>query len=486
MKNSMTRREFLSTACRCGAVLAAGGAVLSIPGCGEKVEPYPTTLSRVREIHKRLGGLPDNPVAVAQSNAPVMYPDIGYPTGYDRAGNPCYPLVEEALMLLNPDEPENPLCNIVRPGDTVVIKPNWCTQYIFPIPITHPSLVHPVAELAAKAGAAKVRIVEAPMTMAHSATWFYGPTYLNIKPWLEYLAGKYPKTVFEHKDGNADDFTWVTLGDRSLLKDMPREVLYHDNGPVLDDMFYDVPDSRGFDPRGYRIGLYAIANSYLDCDVFINFPKMKTHIWTGVTIALKNMMGLNLISTIHKMPEERVEEYMARDDPSKAREAGMRDVPHFDGRRYPPDKRFLGATTNDVLWRSLCDLNRILLYCDAGGRLHDNRQRRRLNIVDGIIGTDGDGPIKDARVHSSTIVAGEDPVRVDAVCTRLMGYEPSSMILIRNSGALTSELPIGSLAGYEESIVSSASPGRLPKVYIFKPPTVWGSDDKINIWHRKS
>ena len=170
MRQCMSRRDFLGHAGRCGALVLGGGAALMTAGCGEKVESKPSTIARVKATHQRLGGLPENPVAVAQSERPLRYPPVGRPSDYDRENNPCYPLVEEALMLLNPGDLENPLGNVVQPGDVVVIKPNWCTQYLFPIPITHPSLVHAVAELAAEAGAAKVRIVEAPMTMTHSAT----------------------------------------------------------------------------------------------------------------------------------------------------------------------------------------------------------------------------------------------------------------------------------------------------------------------------
>lgn len=481
MSHCVSRREFLRRAGRCGAGLLTGGAGLSFCGCGDGVEPRESTISRAKATHQRLGGLPDGPVAVVQSPRPLIYPTVGRPCDYDRENNPCYPLVEEALMLLNPQHVENPLGNVVRPGDVVVIKPNWCTQYLFPIPITHPGLVHAVAELAARAGAAKVRIVEAPMTMTHSATWFYGRSFLNMATWLQHLSRKHPATVFEHRDGNADEFTWVLLADRSLLRDIPRDALRHDSGYVKDDMFYDVPDSRGFDPRKYEYGLYAVANSYLDCDVFVNFPKMKTHAWTGITIALKNLMGLNLMSTLHRMPPQRAKEYLAGGNVSKGRENGMRDVPHFDGRYVDIENLPEAAPTNDVLWRSLADLNRIIHYCDRRGRLQEKQQRRYLNIVDGIIGTENDGPISDARVCSRTIVAGADPVRVDAVCARVMGYDPNKIPLIRNCGQLASGPSFGRLADYEQSVVTPGTPGEMPQVHHYSQPIIWRTNEKANM-----
>jgi uncharacterized protein (DUF362 family) len=453
----MSRRRFLGNACRLGAGVLAGG-----------------------------GGLPDRPVAVAQSSQPLMYPPIGDPLDYDRENNICYPLVEEALMLLNPDNLENPLSNLVRPGDDVVIKPNWCTQYIFPLPITHPSLIHAVAEMAARAGAARVRIVEAPMTMSHAATWFYGRTFINMPAWLDHLNRKHPGTVFEHQDGNADEFTWVRLGDRSLLAEHPIDALRHDTGYVEKDIFYYVPDSRGYDPNGYEHGIYAIANSYLEGDVFINFPKMKTHAWTGITIALKNLMGLNLMSTVYRMPPERAKEYLsATQDPSR-RENGMRDVPHFDGRYADIYNLAESAPDNDVLWRSLSDLNRIIHFCDREGRLQETRQRRYLNIVDGIIGTEGDGPITGYRVNSHTVIAGTDPVRVDAVASRVMGYDPRRIPLVRNAAELPSGYIFGRMDGYEESVVTSAGDGEMPQVHPYEQPAIWAANEKANMSLRRA
>ena len=45
-------------------------------------------------------------------------------------------------------------------------------------------------------------------------------------------------------------------------------------------------------PKGKIIKSIKLPESYLDCDVFINLPVMKTHCQTGVTLGLKNMKGL--------------------------------------------------------------------------------------------------------------------------------------------------------------------------------------------------
>jgi hypothetical protein len=78
---------------------------------------------------------------------------------------------------------------------------------------------------------------------------------------------------------------------------------------------------------------------------------------------------------------------------------------------------------NDTIWRSMADLNRILLYADAQGILHPERQRRYLAIVDGIVAAE------ESQYHPhpyplNTVVVGTDPVTVDAVTARCMGFDP--------------------------------------------------------------
>jgi uncharacterized protein (DUF362 family) len=48
----------------------------------------------------------------------------------------------------------------------------------------------------------------------------------------------------------------------------------------------------------------------------------------------------------------------------------------------------------------------------------------RFNIVDGIVGMEGNGPIQGDPRASGLLVFGRDPVAVDATAARLMGIEP--------------------------------------------------------------
>jgi hypothetical protein len=77
---------------------------------------------------------------------------------------------------------------------------------------------------------------------------------------------------------------------------------------------------------------------------------------------------------------------------------------------------------NNTLWRTVLDLNKVVLHYDGAGKALAE-PRRYLSIVDGIVAGEGDGPVVcDAR-RAGVIVAGRNPVAVDTVCTTLMGVD---------------------------------------------------------------
>jgi uncharacterized protein (DUF362 family) len=50
-----------------------------------------------------------------------------------------------------------------------------------------------------------------------------------------------------------------------------------------------------------------------------------------------------------------------------------------------------------------------------------------LAVIDGHLGMEGDGPVSGAPVEHRTALAGRDPLAVDAICTYLMGFEPTQV-----------------------------------------------------------
>jgi hypothetical protein len=79
------------------------------------------------------------------------------------------------------------------------------------------------------------------------------------------------------------------------------------------------------------------------------------------------------------------------------------------------------------------DLNRILLYADADGSVHDRPVRNLFNIVDGIIGGEGNGPLDAEAKAAGVILAGANSVAVDLACARLMGFDYRAMLMLHRS-----------------------------------------------------
>jgi uncharacterized protein (DUF362 family) len=109
----------------------------------------------------------------------------------------------------------------------------------------------------------------------------------------------------------------------------------------------------------------------VDADVVVSMPKLKTHHWAGATLSLKNCFGC---------------------------------VP---GRVY-------GWPKNALHWAGLTEA-----VVDVAAAV-----RPELQIVDGIVGMEGNGPIQGTPVDAGVLVLGADPVATDATAARVMGLDP--------------------------------------------------------------
>jgi uncharacterized protein (DUF362 family) len=127
---------------------------------------------------------------------------------------------------------------------------------------------------------------------------------------------------------------------------------------------------------GYtKLGKLYLPETVLGADLLISMPKLKTHHWAGVTLSMKNLFGI-MPSMIYGWPK---------------------NVLHYAG-----------------ILESILDINATLAV-------------PRFNIVDGIVGMEGNGPIQGVPRFAGVVVMGADPVAVDATATRLMGFDPAKV-----------------------------------------------------------
>ncbi|HVO28145.1 MAG TPA: DUF362 domain-containing protein, partial [Candidatus Margulisiibacteriota bacterium] len=141
--------------------------------------------------------------------------------------------------------------------------------------------------------------------------------------------------------------------------------------------------------------IYSVAHSVLRADCFINLPKLKTHKKSGVTLALKNLIGIS--NRKHWIPHFRWghpptgDEFDRRLSWSSRLAIRLKRFPLLDGHSGVVNVVPLSArpriveggswSGNDVVWRAARDLNTILLYADAHAHLQPRRTRGYVALL---------------------------------------------------------------------------------------------------------
>jgi len=82
---------------------------------------------------------------------------------------------------------------------------------------------------------------------------------------------------------------------------------------------------------------------------------------------------------------------------------------------------------NRTTWRMCVDLNRCLYYSNAGGEHLDAAApvRTVLTVLDGIVAGEETGPLAPRDRPLGIVLAATDPVALDLVAVRLMGFDES-------------------------------------------------------------
>jgi hypothetical protein len=84
---------------------------------------------------------------------------------------------------------------------------------------------------------------------------------------------------------------------------------------------------------------------------------------------------------------------------------------------------------NRTTWRMCIDLNRCLYYSDAQGEDFEAAEpsRKVLTVMDGVVAGEGDGPLAPGNVPLGSVIAATDPVALDLVAVRLMGFDEQNI-----------------------------------------------------------
>ena len=122
------------------------------------------------------------------------------------------------------------------------------------------------------------------------------------------------------------------------------------------------------------LGIEKVSKELIEADVIISVPAMKTHLLTGVTLAMKNMYGT--------FPDI---------DKAKFHKMGIEETILAVNSAFTPN----------------------------------------LVIIDGSVGGEAVGPLSATPVNFQTIIASNDGVMADSVASRLIGYDPMEIVHIK-------------------------------------------------------
>ena len=362
----------------------------------------------------------------------------------------------------------------------IVIKPNWVlheTDSAFPIRalVSDARLIEAVVESCLELYPAVEQILVGDCPLQY-ANW----PLMREQSGLEPIARRLEKSS----------------GGRVEFRDLRREVFRQDG----DTFLRESTDSHG-DPQGYReveLGAashlepisdqadlfavndysssvtssnhrlgshrYLVSQSVLNADLLINLPKWKSHQKSGITCALKNLVGINgdkaYLPHFRKgapkwggdeFRDENRWLYLAqtrlRERLQKRSRLGYQllkpgwelikklrgiETRLTDPKANPRQFYIAGGAWhgNDTIWRMIYDLNLIIQRVDREGRMHDTPQREYFCIVDGLVSGEGNGPLQPLPRETGWLVCGRDPFEIDAALSWFMGFDPRKIPIL--------------------------------------------------------
>lgn len=413
----------------------------------------------------------------------ILYPDEQYKElnikyGRYSKDNKIYKMIRECFMQLELDKFNvntsnwNPLGdNLIVPGNTVLIKPNLVLEKnqgnggeecLY----TNPSLVAAIVNYVwiALKGKGKIIIADAPVQKCNfnelieksgykKMIEFFKKEGVNIELKdlrglvLHYKNGTFISETFE-QDGIVVDLKNNSEHSQTLKRDLkklritnydPRELLKHHNTTKHE---------------------YLIAKEALEADVIINMPKPKSHRKAGVTIGLKNFVGINTRKEYlphHKLGSKKAggDEYLKKSITLKI-SSFLLDMKNI----FISNKRFLMVKVfnkmfrivekihnkfffkesyregswygNDTIWRTIVDINMIVKYADKKGIMQNTPQRKIFNVADMIIIGEKEGPMMPSPKYAGIIAVSDNIVCFDEIVASIMGLDIKKIPLLKN------------------------------------------------------
>lgn len=419
--------------------------------------------------------------------------------------NPVYAAVERVLESGGWPRLEG----IVKPGMRVMIKPNFVTDRHYHERLvdsrllassTHASVIRPLVDFALERGAAEVIVADCPIEGCDLASVVRGMgfeamiqalrergkpvRFLDLRPFriiprmtlddVRFAGRSWNLGVLAKTElaGDPAGYAVVDLGSGSRFAEVAEResrLRFHRAHPTTPLPHHSAGRHE-----------YGIPRTVLDSDLVIHVPKLKTHKKSGVTVALKSAIGLCGYKywlphyTAGAPPEG--DEYFAEPRLAERVQVALSRMSLPGGHSLVARAPRVGAPVpvtegswegNDTIWRTTLDLVKIHTHASESG-LRQEPVRGFFALVDGIVGGEGEGPFGVRPVPLGLLLAGPDPVLVDMVAARAMGYDWRRIPTIARALA-PPLLPSSSIAELDERWIGPRPERR------FVPPRTWPS-----------
>lgn len=432
--------------------------------------------------------------------------------------NMVYELVRECIHRMEYDEKNygsatwNPFGDFIRPGQTVLVKPNWVENKNsnkevddhLDCLVTNPSVVRAIVDyvVIALKGTGRIIIADAPMQQCNLDEVYRIAGYNELfdfyrEQGLKFEIADLRKYHVEEVSHHVYTETIATENSEGIIVNMGGFSLHAEKDK--DNPQYKVSEYELSNTASYHEGTkhtYEVNKLPLEADVIINVPKPKTHRLAGMTAACKNFVGITYEKaclphrvlgdkehggdayqkkSIWKNLMQICEEKKTNSSINRRYTAAkiwffLQKVSYILGWLTTGDKYRIGSWYgNDTIWRTAIDLNYILLYADKKGVLQDKPQRKIVTIGDMIIAGQGSGPVGPDPKPLGLIMMSDNTLLFDRVMCEIMGFDHQKFPAFHHSEALK-RLGYGS---FEELNSEQMNYNQWMKVCDFKEKKEW-------------
>jgi len=418
----------------------------------------------------------------AYNSEPPFHPDVSYPelpySEISTRPNLPFHILRDLFYQLGYDREHfgtthwNPLGTIIKPGHTVVIKPNFVLSFnssgqdLFAV-VSHPSIIRALIDYTfiALHGDGRIIIADAPQM---DCNWEQLMAVQHLDAIQDFYRMKFGFNieVYDLRDFCVIDPSQPGYSsNRKLLSGDPLGSMVINLGKESEfyglpsDNYYGADYNRNETITHHRgeIHEYCVSKTILSADVFISVPKMKVHKKVGVTLNLKGLVGINTnknylihyrIGTPSQGGDQLPDGLQTADqllvkiqrrlfDKTLAKQTLLGDLAYKIAlagyRMFVKPIRHVSESVsirdggnwcgNDSAWRMTVDLAKILYFVNKEGILQKTPQRKIFCVIDGIIGGENNGPLAPEAKQCGCLVVGQNPFAVDMVTARLMGFD---------------------------------------------------------------